>query len=49
MMEAQVKVWRIKQDQSNDVNNHKPTKVWRIKLVDQNKNDGNLGKNPMPF
>ena len=44
-----VKVWRRKQVKSNDMNNHQPTKVWRIKLVDQNRNDENLGKNPIPF
>ena len=48
-MHGQVKVWRIKQVQLNDMNNHHPTKVWRIKLVNQNRNDENLGKNPMPF
>ena len=48
-MQGQVKVWRRKQVQSNDMKNHHPTKVWRIKLVDQNRNDENLGKNPMPF
>ena len=47
-MQGQVKVWRRKRDQSNDVNTHHPTKVWRIKLVDKNKNDGNLGEK-MPF
>ena len=52
-MQAPVKVWRRKKLQSNDMNNHQPTKVWRIKLVDctidQNRNDENLGKNPIPF
>ena len=35
------------------MNNHHPTKVWRIKLVDctidQNRNDENIGKKPIPF
>ena len=35
------------------MNNHHPTKVWRKKLVDctidQNRNDGNLGKKPIQF
>ena len=52
-MQGQVKVWKRKQVQSNDMNNHQPTKVWRIKLVDctidQNRNDENLGKNPIAF
>ena len=48
-MQGQVKVWRRNQVQSNDMNNHQPTKVCRIKLVDRNKNDENLGKTPMPF
>ena len=48
-MQGPVNVWRTKQVQSNDMNNRQPTKVWRIKLVDQNRNDENLGKNPMPF
>ena len=52
-MEGLVKVWRRKQVQSNDMNNHQPTKVRRKKLVDctidQNKNDENIGKNPIPF
>ena len=53
MMQGQVKVWRRNKVQSNDMNNHQPTKVWRIKLVDctidQNRNDENLGKNPYHF
>ena len=48
-MQGPVKVWRRKQDQSNDVNNHQHTKVWRIKLVDQDKNDGNLGRTQCHF
>ena len=52
-MQELVNVWRRKQVQSNDMNNHQPTKVWRIKLVDfaidQNRNDKNIGKNPIPF
>ena len=48
-VQGQVKVWRRKQVKSNDMNNHQPTKVWRIKLVHQNKNDENLGKNPITF
>ena len=48
-VQGQVKVWRRKKVESNDMNNHHPTKVWRIKLVDQNRNDENLGKDPMPF
>ena len=52
-MQGQVKVWRGKQVQSNDMNNHHPTKVWRFKLVDctidHNRNDENLGKNPITF
>ena len=48
-VQGQVKVWRRKKVQSNDMNNYHPTKVWRIKLVDQNRNDENLGKDPMPF
>ena len=48
-MQGPVKVWRRKQAQSNDMNNHHPTKVWRKKLVDcpidQNRSDENLGKN----
>ena len=48
-MQGPVKVWRRKKVQSNDTNDHHPTKVWRIKSVDQNRNDENLGKDPMPF
>ena len=50
-MQGQVKVWRRKQVQSNDMNNHQPTKVWSRKLVDcpieQNKNNENFGKKPI--
>ena len=52
-MQGPIKVWRRNQVQSNDMNNHQPTKVWRKKLVDctidQNKNDENLGKNQILF
>ena len=52
-MQGPVKVRRRNQVQSNDMKNHKPTKVWRINLVDctidQNINDENLGKTPIPF
>ena len=48
-MQGLVKVWTRKQVQSNDMNNHQATKVWKIKLVDQNRNDENLGKYPIPF
>ena len=52
-MQGQVKVWRRNKVQLNDMNNHQPTKLWRIKLVDftinQNKNNENVGKNPIPF
>ena len=48
-MKGLVKFWRIKQVQSNDMNKHQPTKLWRNKLVDctiyQNINDENIGKN----
>ena len=50
-MVGHVKFWRRKKVQSNDMNNHHPTKVWRNKVVDctidQNINDENIGKNPM--
>ena len=48
-MQGHVKVWRRKQVQSNDMNNYHPTKVWIIKLVDQNRNDENIGKNQHHF
>ena len=52
-MQGQDKVWRRNQVQSNDMNNHQPTKFWRKKFIDctidQNRNDENIGKNPIPF
>ena len=52
-MQGPVKVWRRKKVQSNDMNIQQPTQIWRINLVDctidQNKNDENIGKNPIPF
>ena len=48
-MQGPLQFWRRKQVQLNDMKNHHPTKVWRIKLVYQNRNDEKLGKNPMPF
>ena len=49
-MQGQVKVWRRKQVQSNDMNNHHPTKVWKKKLVDctidQNRDDEKSGEKP---
>ena len=52
-MQGEVKVWRRKQVQLNVMNSDQPTKVWKIKSVDctndQNRNDENIGKNPIPF
>ena len=48
-MQGQVKVWRINPVQSNDMKNHHPTKLWILKLVDQNINDENIGKKPISF
>jgi len=52
-MQGEVKVWRRKQIQPNVMNSDQPTKVWKIKSVDctndQNRNDENIGKNPIPF
>ena len=52
-MQGHVKVWRRNKVQLNDINNHQPTKVWRIKLVyctiDQNRNDENIGKTQYHF